>query len=301
MSIQDLLTNYNIPFVTEGHKRNTEGWINIHCPFCPGSKDFHLGIHEDGNGCHCWRCGGHTMVELLTRLLGVSEAEARSLLRKYKGGVPRKRIVKTAAVIFPIKLPSPNTPLKRASCNYLRQRGYKPKALEKEWSLRQTGPMSLLDGMLFNNRIIIPIYWNGDLVSFQARDISGESPYKYLACPKNREKRHHKNILYGKQESLIKAKRIIVVEGVTDVWRFGPCSTATFGIKFKMEQILQLSRLGNQFAIIFDNEPQAQRQARKLQVKLRTLGKDAVIEQIPDDPGNMPQEEADYLVRQLQK
>lgn len=301
MDIQKLLADYNIPFITEGHKHSTPDWINIHCPFCAGSQNYHLGIHVEGNGCHCWRCGGHTITELLVKLLGVSEAEARSLFRKYKGKpLPRKRIEKKAAQIFPLKLPSPNqAPLTKQYRNYLLQRGFDAERIEGEWELRQTGPVSTLDGMPFNNRIIIPIFWDGEMVSFQTRDITGRSPYKYLACPKNREKIHHKNILYGKQENLINSKRIIVVEGVTDVWRFGTCATATFGIEFKMEQVLQLANLGEKFVIIFDSEAQAQKQARALQVKLKALGKQATIKKVPDDPGSMKQSEADYLVKQV--
>ncbi len=301
MDVPALLRNYNIPFVMEGHKHSTDGWINVHCPFCAGPRDFHLGIHMDGRGGHCWRCGGHSMVEILTKLLGVSETEARSLFRRYKGTAPRKKIIKPAAAIFPIKLPSPYSPLQGSYINYLKQRGYNPHKLEKEWSLRQTGPMSTLDGMPFKHRIIIPIYWNGEMVSFQTRDITGKSDFKYLACPKNREKIHHKHILYCKQKELSKEKHIIVVEGVTDVWRFGSCSAATFGIQFKMEQVIQLARLGESFVIVFDKERQAQKQARVLQVKLKTLGKQVTIEHVPEDPGSLSQQEADYFVKQIQK
>jgi hypothetical protein len=53
--------------------------------------------------------------------------------------------------------------------------------------------------------------------------------------------------------------------------------------------------------ILFDEEPQAQKQARKLAVKLKTLGKEVTIEKIEGDPGGMNQADADLLVKELQK
>ena len=94
---------------------------------------------------------------------------------------------------------------------------------------------------------------------------------------------------------------MIVVEGVTDVWRLGTSSAATLGIEFKMEQVLRLSQAHDNFVILFDEEPQAQKQAKVLAVKLKTLGKQVTIEKIEGDPGGMKQEEADLLVKELQK
>ena len=74
---------------------------------------------------------------------------------------------------------------------------------------------------------------------------------------------------------------------------------ATFGIEFKMEQVLCLAGLHDRFFIIFDEEPQAQKQARELATKLKTLGKRAYVQKIEGDPGGMKPEDAKYLVRDL--
>jgi hypothetical protein len=299
MDIQRLLHDYKIPFVTEGHKHSREGWVNIPCPFCSGNPGYHLGIHEDGNGAHCWRCGAHPVPKVLSAVLHLPESKVRAIMHKYKGRIHRRRTDEAKVSIFPLRLPKPNSALTGQYKRYLEKRGFDPDKLEKEWGLLQTGPVSLLDNISYSHRILIPIYWDGGIVSFQARDITDKSPLKYLACPKRREKIHHKNILYGKQEYWKKSKGIIVVEGATDVWRLGAHAAATFGIEFKMEQILLLSRLHNRFFIIFDDEPQAQRQAKVLATKLKTLGKEAYIEKIEGDPGSMKQEDANHLVKYL--
>ncbi len=296
MGIQQLLADHGIPYATEG-KHCTQGWVNIHCPFCAGGQDYHMGIHEDGIGAHCWRCGAHPVTKVLARVLGRPEDEVKRILQKYIGRVRRK--TEDAKVsILPLRFPEPNAPLTRQYKNYLHDRGLHPGQIERQWGVRQTGPASYLDGISYSHRILIPIVWDGNVVSFQTRDITGKSERKYMACPKRREKIHHKNILYGKQEYW--QDGVIVVEGVVDVWKLGPMAAATFGIEFTMEQVLQLAKVPGRIFVAFDNEPQAQRQANILAVKLRALGKDVEIATVDaKDPGEMEEEDARHFVEQL--
>lgn len=305
MNIQQLLTDHNIKHITEG-QHTTVGWINIHCPFCAGSQNYHLGISQEHGGGHCWRCGGHSLFSVLSKILGLPNAEIRRIIDKYQGISGQKKTAvepKTApkVILHPFKFPKPNQPLTDRYKAYLSDRGFDPDKLERDWKLSQTGSISLLDGVSYSHRILIPIFWDGRIVSFQARDVTDTSTRKYLACPKRRERIHHKDILYGRQEYWSNAKAIIVVEGVTDVWRFGFCAAATFGIEFKMEQVLQLLKLHDRFFIVFDDEPQAQEQARRLslQIKAKTRGMRVHVEMVKGDPGGMKQDDADHFVRQL--
>ncbi len=299
MDIQKLLTDHNIPYITEGHSRTTAEWVNTHCPFCSG-QDYHLGIHESGSGSHCWMCGSHPIKKVLSALLRIPENEVYKISKKYNTGLPiRRKAVEAKVAINPFKYPRPNTALTEQYKAYLYNRGFDAEKIEKEWKLLQTGPVSFLDGISFCHRILIPILWEGKVVSFQTRDITDKSSLKYIACPKRREVIHHKNILYGNQEKW--KDSVIIVEGVTDVWRLGSLSVATFGIEFKMEQVMILAKNFKRLYILFDDEPQAQRQAKKLAVKLKSLGKEVVIERIDGDPGSMNQDDADHLVRQLIK
>ncbi len=298
--IQRLLADYRIPFATEGNAHCTQGWVNIHCPFCHGSQDYHLGIHEDGLGAHCWRCGAHSVKETLSKVLGLPEQEVTKVLQKYNVKIQQRRTQEPKVSIYPIKYPEPNSLLTKPYKDYLAQRGFDPEQLIQQWDLRQTGPSSYLDNISYSYRILIPVKWNGEMVSFQARDVTGKSNRKYMACPKRREKVHHKDILYGKQEYWQKGRGTIVVEGVPDVWRLGPYAAATFGMEFKMEQVLKLAKVPGRLFIVFDSEPQAQKQARELAVKLKALGKEAYIEKVDTkDPGDMKEEDAKCFVRSL--
>lgn len=301
MSIKKLLHEYGIPYVAEGHKHSTPNWVNIHCPFCVGSKNYHLGISITQPAVsHCWRCGGHSTITVLAKVLGLPTEKAKALLRKY---APRTTQVgrrqEPRVNINPIKYPTPYSDLDERGKDYLAGRGFDPDKLIRVWKLKQTGPVSFLDGIPYRNRIIIPILWRGELVSFQTRDITRKADRKYLACPMKREAVHHKNILYGKQKGWNRYPALVVVEGVFDVWRLGPCAAATFGTSIKMEQVLALAKSHDRFFVVFDNESQAQGEARKLAVKLKALGKIVFIETVKTDPGDMDQSEADYFIKYL--
>ena len=119
-----------------------------------------------------------------------------------------------------------------------------------------------------------------------------------MACPKERERIHHKHILYGKQEEWKSTG--ICVEGITDVWRFGIIAFATFGIEYTPVQLRQIAKTFQRVPVVFDGEEsQSIKQANKLVADLKFRGVDAFRVDIDGDPGSMSQEEANYLIKQL--
>ncbi len=64
--------------------------------------------------------------------------------------------------------------------------------------------------------------------------------------------------------------KVIVVEGVTDVWRLGKGkAVATFGINFTQRQLnILVKRKFKKIGILFDNGQQAQEQADELKESL---------------------------------
>ena len=301
MKIKQLYEDFNVTYATEGSRNVAGGWIGTHCPFCPGAPDNHLGYNLDGNYFSCWRCGKHPTVLTLTKLLSVDEKTAKSLIKKY-GGVDGASRISIRRESKTFKFPSNCGDLQSMHKQYLLRRGFDPDRLARDWDLRGTGPVSNLDGADYRFRIIAPIRWDEDIVSFQGRSLSDKTDAKYKACPKEYEKVHHKHILYGNQERW--GSTGILVEGITDVWRLGPLSAATFGIKFTDKQVLTIGKsLFERIYIIFDNEPQAQQQAKKLKSELKAFYKDPKIEiiTVDGDPGGMEQNDADYLIKQLIK
>jgi DNA primase len=294
----EILKN-NISLKTEGHKHCRPGWANMVCPFCSGNPGLHLGLNINDNYFYCWRCGYHSPVKVLTELLKIEKSEAIKIIKKSKFKPKKIKTKSNKITAIGFKLPSNTKPLNEKSKfgSYLKKRKYDPKKVIEEFNLLQTSPFSKLDNISYKHRIIAPIYWNGEMVSFQGRDITEISNLKYLACPKIREKIHHKKILYGN----FNREKTIIVEGVTDVWRFGKqYSTATFGIEFTIYQLRLLSKFKKCF-VIFDDEPQAQKKAIELVKELNFRGVEAQNIAINGDPGNLDQEEANNLRRVLWK
>jgi len=299
MRIEELCRTLNIPYITEGNEHCTRGWIQFHCPFCEGSANYHLGFSLEKEFFHCWRCGGHPVVETLSKLSGLPPNQIRELIRQYGG---RSR-VKTSSKVTPrmkaFKFPSGCSPLQLPHKQYLISRNFDPDKLEQEWELKGTGPVSFLDHIDYKNRIIAPIYWKGKIVSFQGRSISKQAKIRYKACPKDREIIEHQTILYGKQEKWKKTG--ICVEGITDVWRLGTYAFAVFGISYTLSQIKQIAHHFERVAVVFDNDPQAKQQANKLIAELRIRGVNAWKEEIEGDPGDMKDDDARHLVKQIVK
>lgn len=298
-----IFSRYGIP-----HKISKE-WIHTHCPFCIGSKDYHLGYNTIHHYTHCWRCGYHNAVDVLSTLCHLDQSEAFALYQSIKSGQPtrgralriaRDRKIQTKINISHYRHPRDVGPLRPNQHRYLEKRGFDPDKIIREWGVLGTGPLSRLDDIDYRFRLLIPINWDGTEVSFQTRDVTGKSNRKYLACPPDREIKHHKHILYGRQECW--GGTGIIVEGVTDVWRFGPTACAVFGIEYRDEQVKAIADRFQRVAIVFDSERQAQAQARKLaaQLRLQLYHKPVVIDLGNGmDPGAMAQDDANHLVREL--
>ena len=302
MDILKLYQDYNIDYATEGHKHCRPGWVNIECPFCTGNPGLHLGFPIEGFIFRCWRCGVHYPTKVISALLHVNFKEAKKIINEYGGKSNVQPFISPVNIKKHI-YPSNVTPLDKKHIKYLLSRKHDPGKISNLWGVEGTGPISSLQtnpGKFINyqHRLIIPIYWGGERVSFLARDVTEKHELKYLVCPKIREKIHHKHILYGNQ--FLRHPTIgIIVEGATDVWRFGVNSFATFGIEFTRQQVHMIAYMFKTIAVAYDFESQAQQKADELIAELRFRGKTAFKVPIQDDPDKMDQKEADYLVKQI--
>ena len=247
------------------------------------------------------------MALALSKLLGCREQEAKAIIAKYAGTVPvytkkaKEAIVRIGKNIH--KLPSGTGPCSAAHIQYLLKRGFAEEVIQT-WQLQGTGPVGELDGISYKLRLVAPIFWEGKQVSFQARDITNRADLKYITCPMEREVVHHKHIVYCHPE-INWALPIVVVEGITDVWRLGVQAVATFGIEFKNKQIREICRKkkavgDNRVAVMYDDDPQAVLQGAKMHAELAFRGMSPKTFSIQGDPGGMIQAEADaYMDRIL--
>lgn len=299
-TILDVYRAHGVDYVTEGGKV-TEGWAGSRCPHCR-SSDYNLGVHLASTRFSCWRCGAHGAVETIALLCGVDRGEALRLWRSVSpggGSMRRDAEVQRRIAIYPYRRPPCLPALMPQHRRYLEGRGFDPDLIIAEWGVSATGPVSRLDGVDYRHRLLVPIAWEGREVSFQARDHTGRSDRKYMACPSERERVHHKDIIYCHPRAL-ERRRILLVEGVTDVWRLGDCAAAVFGIAYRREQVAVLARLFDRVTTVFDGgEEQARRQARHLRMQLTMAGVETEDWPLAEgDPGSMSDADARHLARE---
>ena len=300
MDLKSLFRDYNIQYSTEG-KNCKPGWINIRCPFC-NDRSNHLGGSLESGAFHCWRCGAHDTAKVLCKILNIDHKTALGVIHKYKGKrrkhdpVPtsdQASGIATALRENKLVLPGDCSPgLEKGHISYLVNRNFEPFKLAMTWDLQSTGPLAYLKEIDYRFRILIPIEWEGTMVSYQARDITGKAELRYLACPKDHEIIHHKDILYMHRDI---GDVAICVEGITDVWRLGKNAFATFGIEFTGKQVREIAKRFKKVYVLFDSGRTAQAQACKLVNELTFRGVEA--EQIlmvgdlnADDPADLDPE-----------
>lgn len=297
--VKQFYEDYNIDYY-EGdypHKHCRPGWINTECPRCSGNPGYHLGFSENSGQFVCWRCGFMPIIEAVRKLANVSWPEAIKIAKKFGGEKTYKRYEKAPKekdidVLFPAGTLD-YFPKKHR--RYLENKNFDPDYLIDSWNLRATGTLGT-----YKNRIIAPIYYKNKFMSYQARTIFGEVEPRYKACEMENERRHHKYCLYGLD--LVAGKSVLVVEGISDVWRMGIGSVATFGIKYTDVQILLLTKHFDNIFILFDpQEEAAQIQAKKLTRELAAMGKEAetIVYDSDCDPGSLSNKDARYIMREL--
>ena len=262
MNIQGFLADYNIPSVLSG-KNVGNGWVGVNCPFC-GDTGYHGAFNLTHGGWHCWRCSTHHgSRSAIKALIKGSWSDVNHVMKKYftgYGSVVKKESVRT----IPFRYPGGND-IPPQMHDYLRMRGFDPEYIIRHYKVGWGG----LDGD-YALRMIIPVYFNGVLVSYQGRDITGSANIRYKDCSKKEAVIYHKNLLYNIDNC--KENWCVVVEGVTDVWALGDNVCATFGIGFTQNQVSMLADFFDRVVVWFDPGTEAQGKARNLAARLGVLG-----------------------------
>lgn len=292
-----------VGYITEGHKHCQDGWIQVRCPFCSGSRGWHLGFNTTSNVFNCWRCGRHSFKKTLKGITNITDQEIKKILAKYSSTMShfkREKPKKKMQVLIrrEAKWPKGTGILRIMHKEYLINRGFNPNKLITDWGIR--GTYTYGD---YKYRIIAPIMLQGKMVSFQGRDVTNLSSLKYKACRKKDEAIHHKNIMYGMDHVPKDQKRIIVVEGIFDVWRLGKGNAVcSFGIVHRPPQLAMLYEFGfKEVFLLFDPEYQAQKQADKITATLANMGVETFIVNGPvnKDPGEYSSEEVNELLEKI--
>jgi len=313
MNFHQLVKDFKLPYSSPGQRHYRQGWINMPCPFCSGNPGNHLGFCLDPSSIFhgrfvCHRCGGKNTFQVISKLLQITEEEkVWGLLFRYhitrSAPLPVTKPKLRMKPLRNVNLPPKTMCLGKVlgAVRYLRKRGFDFEELEALWGVQATGPGSLVNterGSLdFSYRLIIPIYHQDKLVTYQGRDWTGKSTKKYLFAPPEIESRSAKNLLYGLEK--VESDEVVLMEGVTDVWRYGKGAVACFGISYSQQQMLELAKRFTKVIVVFDWEARARLQARKLIKELEEWGVDCTMVKLPKgkDPAEMNREELKGLVR----
>ena len=290
------LSDYNIPTDPDNSNGGPE-WVQVMCPF-PDCDDanYHGGFNLRSGAYHCWRCGKHPLLQAVRLLARCSIPQARIIIEKYRSPITSPATAREWDIQRPgtIEMPPGSGPLNERARRYLESRRFDPDYLERKYHLQSTGNTGQ-----YKFRIMAPIYYRGQWISYQGRDITGKAPQRYKVCGRELEIIHYKHVLY----EIDRAKSggaAVVVEGITDQWRLGDGAVATFGIMYTQEQLILLCESFSCLFIFYDAEPQAQEQAHKLALECGSLGTRAeVIHPDCDDPASMTDEEAQQLMKEL--
>lgn len=284
---------HHVPFIQEGHHHCHVGWIQIHCPWCgPG---WTLGFNLTDNYMNCWRCGSHTAWDFIGKTIGTSDT---SLIGRTLYEFEQKdRAVRSESKVKTRKRSIPAPPgtkdMGPQHTTYLQNRGFDPTRLADEWGLLGTFHIS----GLWSWRVIIPIQdRDGRPVAYQGRTILNRKP-KYKMTDNADILVDPKELLYGLHR--VPHDSVIIVEGVTGVWKLGPGAVATFGIDWKKEQANILRQYTKRF-ILFDPEPTAQQRAMELAKWLSFYsGQTEVLSGFNTDPGDMSDRRARKVMQEI--
>jgi DNA primase len=281
------LTDYGIDH-RRHHKHVTRGWVGIACPFCTGNPGYHGGFNVEDGYYNCWRCGGHWLIKVVATLTRTDLAQARRIAARYLTGDTAQRHSGPRPQAEVCELPEGCGEMGRRHRDYLRRRGFDPEVMEVFWRAMGTGPVGA-----YKNRIIAPVYFNNQLVSYLGRDITDRQPEKYKTCgPGDSVMTKNDGLLYGMDRA--REKQCVFVEGFLDVWKLGPGAISTFGIEWSQLQLYEIPRRFDRAFTLFDAEDEAQKQAEQIARQVEILGVEveSLVLKNHNDPGELTSTEA---------
>lgn len=295
--VKAFLDEYDISYKTSG-KNIGSMWIGLaECPFC-GVGGNHFGVNLQSKSAHCWGCGEHpNALKWVQQVLDISYSEACIIINRYS--TETENLVEIRQTGNKVVLPTNMIEVNYKGLEYLESRGFGQDTIDK-YKLRQCLAFSKVvigdQKSDFSWRIFIPIYMRRELVSYTARDYTGQREPRYKHPFLEACKIPASSTIYNMDT--VKDK-CIILEGPTDVWRMGDECISLQGIKYTKEQIRYLSEMKLKKAVVmFDagKEEEATELAKTLSLFVRKV----LVASLPfGDPAELPSSEAVKIKYQL--
>jgi hypothetical protein len=329
MNVLNILDRYNIEYVDHGNNV-AKGNVNVQCPWC-GSEDHsqHLGINLENGMWGCWRNKAHrgrALFKLLAKLTGMSQQEARRATGEgaaravQRGDMERAvqalgsasgdavqhigaSVLHLGSTMRKMSKSDHRVPYKienRFRQYLLRDRGFGKTdiaALVSSYDLHYcvTGD--------FANRIIIPVYENGKLMTYLGRSIYPAVSLRYRALEKEKSVKQVKDCVYNYDRAMRGGQTLVMVEGAFDTMKvdyYGRPKLKAVGLfnmnieDLQMELLYNLRGKFDRYIILLDRGELAS--SLRLEDTLyffRDL-KTRFLEQV-DDPGDLTPKQAEVL------
>lgn len=277
------------------------GWVNVNCPFCnPVDTHYNGGFNVMNPRYSCWRCGSHRLTETLSKLLNLNEKSIYNFINSYTTITDEKEIKKVAKAE---QITLPGFPLSDSELDYLHSRHIDNEQIKK-FNLQGGGICGE-----WSYRIIIPIYFNNNLVAWTGRSICDRQMIKELDIPRYKNLSiekcviNPKDIFFNVDNS--RKDSVILVEGPMDVISMGDDTICSLGTSVTHTQELFLLNRYKKVFIAFDNELGAQKKALLLGEKLASVGLLVEVVNIckdynKNDPGELTQQEVFEIKKELE-
>lgn len=287
---EGLLRRRDITFTRVGRE------LNFNCPFCADSrKRFFLNSSTGKGFCHNCGWASKRLAWFISSLTGVSIEQAERLIEGTPSG-PVVRTLERKVDLVEVGYPPEHRFLK-----------YPPsKAQEYFWAYlagRNIPVSRALDYQIgyaregrYAWRVFVPVYWEGKLVSWVARDVKGTQTPKVLTPLGNQESEYLLNL-----DRLWGSKELVLVEGPFDMLRIPDLAVASFGKRLSAAQVALLKKSGaKKIVIAYDDDASVDlrehgRRAResslaKVWKQLRDWFQVYWVQMPPgEDPGSLPE------------
>lgn len=225
-----ILEKYDIEHWTGG-KNVTIDSVNVQCPYCDDHSN-HCGIFHPSGLYHCWRCEVRgPLSKLLNELTGIPETQFEEFFESegIDFGVAVEdqinEVLEAEKEIVEKRTTRVSLP---KFARKVTEDIYAPRLriflAERKISIQTciNYDCYICDVGDYANRLVIPVYSDGKLVSFQGRDMTGRSDLKYRTAPGSINE-----FLYG--YDTLPDSTMVITEGILDKWRIGDQAVASFG------------------------------------------------------------------------
>ena len=309
MQIKEILEKNNIAFLETGNNVK-KGNISIKCPFCTNDPSYHMGINLETGVYGCWRDSSHrgkNFSWVLRKLLKCSIEEAKNILNNrvldsdWKSKVLNKlnhTQEKEIPHIKNLKLPTQFKKISQTGYTsifweFLLARGFK----DVNKIINRYRIKCCLTGD-WRRRLIFPLYFKGNLISWGSRSVSTNEKLKYKDLGVLESVIYPKHFLYNFDNLYEYGGTVLyITEGIFDFLKMdlflplkykATCLFTKTITNQQLEMLLLLSTKFKEIRVLLDSD--AYLQSLKLVSQLKILPIKITNYKLPNgrkDPGEL--------------